>query len=390
MKIGIFGGTFNPPHNTHVALAREAIAQLGLDRLIVVPCGDPPHKQCDVSAQVRLQLARAAFGNFAQVDDYEINKESKSYTAETLAHYRQLYPDAKLYLIIGGDSVRDFGKWYCPERIVGMCTVAAVCRDDEESLEQPLRQLREVYGADAVTLTFSPTQLSSTDIRLRYEFGMDNGSLVPAEVDNYVFIHKLYSKYSAMIQTLKKYLIPQRFNHTFYVVKRGQELARDELKDKAFLACLLHDVAKYIPQQDYICYGFEQGDLPDSVVHSFLGSHVARQDFDIEDEEILNAIAYHTTGRPDMTELEKIVYVADKTEDSRPYPLEHLKQGSLDEQFVACLKEAYRVCLKRHCDSLCPLSELTVRWYCAADFGLEPLTAEDLQQEINKIRRKTT
>ena len=77
-----------------------------------------------------------------------------------------------------------------------------------------------------------------------------------------------------------------------------------------------------------------------------LGAKVACMDFGVTDNEILDAITYHTTGRPDMTRLDKIVYVADKTEQTRPYPLEHLLEGTLDEKFVACLKEAYQVCLE--------------------------------------------
>ena len=176
-----------------------------------------------------------------------------------------------------------------------------------------------------------------------------------------------------MALAVQKYLTPERFSHTFFVVKRGLELASDELRHKAFVACLLHDVAKYIPKSQYGKYNFTQNDLPDSVVHSFLGAEVARADFGIEDEEILDAIRFHTTGCPNMSDLAKIVYVADKTEDSRPYPKQHLKCGTLDEQFVACLKEAYEVCLQRHCDSVCPLSELTIRKYCPEYFGLKPL-----------------
>ncbi len=390
MKIGIFGGTFNPPHNTHLRMAHEASMQLQLDKLIVVPCGDPPHKICDVDKSTRLQMCELAFGAFAEVSNYEINKEGKSYTVETLRHFAEVYPQAELYLLIGGDSLANFDKWYHPEDIAKLCTLVVADRDSPN----PLKDVTDVvskFDAKIVSLQIEPTSVNSTDIRLRYEFGMDNGKLVSTAVDKYVLTNGLYCKYRAMVQAVKNYLTPQRFSHTFYVVKRGQELARDQLKDKAFVACLLHDVAKYIPKSEYGKYRFTQGDLPDSVVHSFLGSFVAQADFGIDDQDILSAIAYHTTGRPNMSELEKIVYVADKTEDSRPYPLEHLKRGSLNDQFVACLKEAYRVCLERHCDSLSPLSELTIRWYCAKDFGLKPLTMEEIQQkeEIQlKTRRK--
>ena len=364
MKIGIFGGTFNPPHNTHVAMASAAMEQLRLDKLFVLPCGDPPHKHCDVDADIRLTLCRLAFGDIAEVDDYEVVKRGKSYTVETLRHYRELYPDAQLYLIIGGDSLLGFHKWYLPEEIARLASLAVVCRK-RRMPASVARRIEQRFGAEVNFLRMEPTSLSSTELRLRYEFGMDNGEFVPQAVDEYVRDRQLYCKYRAMTDKLRQYLTPQRFEHTFYVVKRGQELAAEEEKDKAFVACLLHDCAKYIPKRRYSEYGYVQpDDMPDSVVHSFLGAKVAERDFGITDDEILDAIAYHTTGRPAMTRLDKIVYVADKTEDSRPYPLSHLKRGDLDRQFVACLKEAYAVCLERHCDSVCPLSEQTINYYC--------------------------
>lgn len=363
MRIGIFGGTFNPPHNTHVAMAREAIEQLRLDRLIVMPCCVPPHKSCDVAPAVRLALCELAFGDFAEVSDYEIAKGGTSYTADTVAHFSKIYPQAELYLVIGGDSLQDFAKWSRPDVIARLARLAVADRNRQTSVATSRRVVQQ-FGADVTFLNLPPTSLSSTEIRLRYEFGLDNGAFVPPSVDDYVLGNGLYSAHRAMADKVRLYLTPQRFMHTFYVVKRGQEIAPEPLKEKAFVACLLHDVAKYVPASDYARYGFEQGDLPDSVVHSFLGAKVAQMDFGIEDGEILDAIAYHTTGRPAMTELDKIVYVADKTEDSRPYALSHLKKGDLQEQFIACLKEAYQVCLERHCDSMCPLSDQTIDYYC--------------------------
>lgn len=390
MKIGIFGGTFNPPHNTHVEIARAALSQLRLDKLFVLPCGDPPHKKCDVDKETRLKLCHLAFDGIAEVDDYEIRKAGKSYTVETLEHFAQLYPQAELFLVIGGDSLADFGKWHCPKQIAELCTLTVADRDSSD-VANASNEARRKFDANVVLLQFTPTALSSTEIRLRYEFGMDNGEYMPEAVDSYILQNGLYGEHRAMALAVKDYLTPQRFLHTFYVVKRGQELAPEHLKEKAFVACLLHDVAKYISKSDYRKYRFTQGDLPDSVVHSFLGSYVAQLDFGIDDAEILDAIEFHTTGRPNMSELEKIVYIADKTEDTRPYDTAHLKCGTLDDQFVACLKEAYSVCLEQHNDSVCPLSEMTVRWYCPKDFGMPPFTVEEIQQyksEKVKTRRR--
>ncbi|MCH5151467.1 MAG: nicotinate (nicotinamide) nucleotide adenylyltransferase [Clostridiales bacterium] len=387
MKIGIFGGTFNPPHVSHLNIVRQALNQLSLDKMIVVPCGIPPHKPCEVDGRTRLTLTQLAFDGLAEVSDYELNKAGKSYTVETLRYFKDLYPNSELYLIIGGDSLVNFGKWYRPKEIATLATLVVADRKRKTSI-RTVNRIERDFGAKVVRLELKPTAVNSTEIRLRYQFGMDNTDVVPQSVNQYILQRGLYGEHRE-IAKLRSYLKSERFSHTFYVVKRGLELAADGEKDKVFTACLLHDCAKYISPADYAKYGFVQPhDMPDSVVHSFLGREVAKQDFGVTDGEILDAITYHTTGRPNMSRLEKIVYVADKTEDSRSYPLAHLKKGSLDDMFIACLKEAYEVCLERHCDSVCPLSEQTIDYYCNAEESIKYSGSDTIQME--KDMTKTT
>lgn len=367
MKIGLFGGTFNPPHLSHVNIACQAIKQLGLDKLLVVPCGDPPHKKCDVDKFVRLKLCRLAFngvdGNgIVNVWDYEISKPTKSYTAETLYEVKRLYPNAELFLIIGGDSLRDFHTWYCPNEIADMATI--VVADRGRRNRRAVAKVQRQFDARVVNLDVKPNAVSSTELRLRYQFGLDNGGYVPKAVDEFIVTDNLYAEYRNTVNKLRAYLKPQRFEHTFYVVKRGLELANNDERDKVFVACLLHDCAKYVDECDYAKYGFVRPNgMPKPVVHSFLGAKVAEKDFGITDPEILDAIAYHTTGRPNMTRLDKIVYVADKTEQTRPYPLSHLLKGSLDNMFVKCLAEANEYREQAHGDSDFELTNQTLEFY---------------------------
>ena len=348
------------------------------------PCGDPPHKTCDVAGNVRFELAKLAFDGIATVDDYELNKVGKSYTVETLRHVASSYPNAELYLIIGGDSFKSFGKWYCPHEIAELCTLAVASRGRRKTSKRTVERIEEKYGAKVVLLETQPNTVNSTEIRLRYQFGLDNTEYVPASVNDYVLTNGLFAEHSATIEKLRGYLKEERFNHTFYVVKRGLEICKEEEREEVFTACLLHDCAKYVTPDDYTKYGFTpQPDMPESVVHSFLGAEVARRDFGVTDQQILDAIVYHTTGRPNMTRLDKIVYVADKTEDSRPYPLSHLKRGSLDRMFIKCLIEAYEVCRERHHDSVCPLSEQTIDFYCPKE-----QSAHNIEQELHIPKEK--
>lgn len=367
MKIGLFGGTFNPPHNTHINIARQAVKQLGLDKLLIVPCGLPPHKRCDVDKLARLKMCRLAFdGVFeqgvAETWDYEISREGASYTVETLREVKRLYPQAELFLIIGGDSLSNFEKWYRPDEIARLAAIAVADRDNLGKSADCAAVSR--FGARVIFLDVVPNDVSSTEIRLRYQFGKDNAQYVPEAVDEYARKQGLYAEYRDTVNKLKGYLTPQRLEHTFYVVKRGLQLADDSLRDKAFLACLLHDAAKYLGERDYPRYGFVRpDDMPLPVVHSFLGAKVAQIDFNVTDTEILDAIAYHTTGRPNMTELDKIVYVADKTEETRPYPLEHLLRGTLDDMFIACLVEANEYREEKHGDNDFYLTDRTLEFY---------------------------
>ena len=370
MKIGVFGGTFNPPHNTHVNIARQAIKQLCLDKLLVVPCGTPPHKRSDVDKRTRLKLSELAFGNIAKVEvwDYEITKEGKSYTVETLREVKRIYPDCELYLVIGGDSLASFDKWYCPNEIAQLATLAVATRANED-FDNANIAAQSKFGANVIRLDIEPNGLSSTDIRLRYTMGRQVYD-VPLAVGRYILENKLYlnERYAWMKMRVQPFLSAERMEHTFYVVKRGLEFATDEEYDKVFTACLLHDCAKFINYHHYEDYGFiKPDDMPQLVVHSFLGAEVARIDYGVEDEEILNAIRYHTTGRPNMTRLEKIVYVADKTEQTRPYPLEHLLTGTLDEIFLKCLAEANEYRVEAHGDSDFWLTDQTLEYYLKKD-----------------------
>ena len=139
-------------------------------------------------------------------------------------------------------------------------------------------------------------------------------------------------------------------------------------KEKVFFACLLHDVAKNIPQSDWGKYGFENTEnLPPPVVHSFLGALVAKQVFGINDEEILNAIKYHTTGRPDMTRLEQIVYVADMIEITRGANLDEVRKkvyADFDEGFLLCLKSSYNCAARRFgAENVHKLTKESIKFY---------------------------
>lgn len=359
MKIGLFGGTFNPPHKTHITMACQAIEQLQLDKLIVMPCGDPPHKNTDVDKFARFEMCKIAFQGIGEVSDYEITKQGKSYTVDTLRHLHDVYPDAQFFLIIGEDSLRDFEKWYQPQQILQLCTLAVCQRDGVDT-----GVMDQKYVGKIRNLTFTPTDVSSTEIRLRYNFRLPNEQFVDENVNKYILDNNVYGKKTQVVDKLRTYVTDtKRFNHTYYVVKRGLQLAPSNLKEKTFWACLLHDCAKNLPETAYSNYNFDSADMPRAVIHAFLGAIVAKQDFGITDQEILDAIKYHCTARPNMTDLDMLVYVADKTEETRPFPTDHLLQGTLKNMFVACLLEANEYTLAKGNGKLYHLTQEAIDFY---------------------------
>ncbi len=362
MKVAIFGGTFNPPHKTHVEIANQAVRQLNLDKLLVVPCGQPTHKLCFVDKAKRMDMAKLAFAHLpVEIEPYEIDSDKPNYTLDTVKYIKSRYPSAQLFLIIGGDSLRDYDSWHCPDELAKLVTFAVAERKGVD-LSNAKQHCVSQYGMNIVSIQLDATDYSSTEIRLKYQYGMDVNE-VPQEVDEYIKRNGLFCEYRPMTSKLQSYLTPKRYSHTFYVTKVGLQLKSKCSEQDIFVACTLHDCAKYIGKDEYSLYNFKNDDnLPEPVVHAFLGAIVAQKDFGVSNKTILDAIKYHTTGRPDMTELDMVVYVADKIEQSRPYPTQHLVKNSLEATFLAVLIEAYEVCLKRN-RATSPLTLEAIQYY---------------------------
>ncbi len=190
-RIGVFGGSFDPIHIGHLAIAQEALWQCKLDVVLFVVAGHPPHKKApEVSAEDRLAMVASAIqGEPAfRVSPIEIERGGASYTAETLKEIGRLYPGASLYLIVGADSAVDFSSWKDPEAVVDMANVVVAPRPgfDLSEMEPRLRGKAQVFQ--------SPTlELSSTMIRERLRTGRPVRFLVPEAVERYIRERGLYS-----------------------------------------------------------------------------------------------------------------------------------------------------------------------------------------------------
>ena len=197
-KYGIMGGTFNPIHNAHLEIAKRAKEQYGLDEVIFMTGGNPPHKRsADMpDAQIRYEMVKRAVSeekNF-RADDYEVNLREYSYSVNTLWHLKELYPGDELYFIIGGDSARDFSKWYKPSEIAKLCVLLVYPRESKEETSEYAKRIISEYGGDVRLIDASVTDISSTKIRSRIRCGEDVDDMIPKCVWEYINENGIYKK----------------------------------------------------------------------------------------------------------------------------------------------------------------------------------------------------
>lgn len=198
IRIGIYGGTFSPPHNGHIQAAKAFMEQMWLDFLYVIPTALPPHKEMEVeiSAKDRLEMCRLAFAGIegVYVSDMEIARGGRSYTVDTL---RELYgEDRRLFLLCGTDMVLTLDQWRMPEEIFRLCYPVYIRRDHDKSLDAPLiRKMTEYnqkYGKMVRKIVCEPIELSSSDVRKAISCGKDISKMVPPAVKKYIIDNHLY------------------------------------------------------------------------------------------------------------------------------------------------------------------------------------------------------
>jgi nicotinate-nucleotide adenylyltransferase len=197
VKLGILGGTFDPPHLAHLALAEEARSLLGLDRVLFVPAGDPWRKagQEITPAEHRLAMVHLAVADkpHFEVCTLEIEREGPSYTVDTLAELADQYgPEAELYLILGEDALHDMPNWKEPERIVALARLVVARRPSLPEPPVPPESAIHGLAERLIPLDMPPIDISATALRERARQGLSLRGLVPAGVAEYIEQHGLY------------------------------------------------------------------------------------------------------------------------------------------------------------------------------------------------------
>lgn len=199
-KIGIIGGTFNPIHIGHLMLAKRAYEEYGLDKVVFLPNGNPPHKNDNgiLDGQLRLDMVRLAIEGEEEFtySDMEILNPAYSYTSESLAKFCDQDPDARYYFIVGGDSLDYMDEWYHPEEIFKRAVILAGPRGpfDMEQMFHKMNDLKEKYQADIRLLHMPSFEISSNWLRQALESGNSVRYYVPKAVEEYITENRLYKK----------------------------------------------------------------------------------------------------------------------------------------------------------------------------------------------------
>ncbi len=370
MRIGLFGGSFDPTHIEHVNLVKNAIDCLSLDKLIVLPAHTPPHKRGKTltSDEMRLEICRLAFSGIEKVEvsGYEIEKGGVSYTFETCQYFRSLYPSAQLFWLVGTDMLRDFPSWKNPDKILDAVTLAVCARAEKgEWLKNEKANFYRLFKKEFAVIDYEGKELSSTKIRILASAGEDISEFVGEKVSNYIKEKGLYE-----IKGAKKALALEKLSrkeHSIRVaemaVKRATSLGVSERL--AITAALFHDCAKNLERSSPYLKGFQiTQDVPAPVVHQFAGAYVAENVFGVNDEDILNAIRYHTSGRANMSALERLIFLSDMLEYGRDYDVvEKLRTLFWDktDDLTVCMAVALKESLRFLKEKEVPVYELTVQ-----------------------------
>jgi nicotinate-nucleotide adenylyltransferase len=197
-RVGILGGTFNPPHIGHLSVARAAREQLQLARVVLVPARTPPHKaiECEPGPEHRYEMCRltAAADERIEISRVELDREGTSYTVDTLRLLHEQAPDDELTLIVGSDMAVDLPRWRDPEGILGLASLAVAARAGAER-ETVRTRLAALRGAERVAfLDMEEVDVSSSLVRERVAHGLEIKDLVADGVAEYIEDHGLYRK----------------------------------------------------------------------------------------------------------------------------------------------------------------------------------------------------
>ncbi|MHB8962090.1 MAG: nicotinate (nicotinamide) nucleotide adenylyltransferase [Saccharofermentanales bacterium] len=379
MRIGIFGGTFDPIHKGHLAILDAAASGGFFERIYVVPSAIPPHKPINSISMstYRYEMARIAVKNMnfdipVILSDIEICRNRVSYTLDTVREIsRHFNSKASIFLICGSDVLFDIQKWHRPDELLHETGLYLALRPgyNGHTLYDHIEDIRNRYSTRIELFSADLIDISSMQLRERLFSGDASADpFIDPGVLRWIRKNQLYDPaydfqndiQPATMQKLADYefrlrslISSQRLVHSLNTMKECIRLSKlfDTSPDKCAIAGLLHDCTKHSKSGMYTVEDLALTDIsyndiigiPAEIEHAYTGSVYAQRNFDIVDEDILNAIRYHTTSRLDASQMEKIVFIADKIEPGRTFhridEIRQISYRNLDDGLLECLRD---------------------------------------------------
>ena len=382
-RIGIMGGSFNPIHERHLAIAACALREARLNKVVFLPTGNPPHKHAELAeAEHRFEMTRLATLREPKfsVSRAEIDREGVIYTVDTLQLLRKQMQEAEFFYIIGEDTLLDLPNWRTPDRVFELCTFLVCSRTLQNVAEHPMVGALRARGAKFVFLSLPPLDVNATEIRAQLARG-EIPPFLPLQVYEYIRIMGLYgvtaapAGANALYGKLKQALSDKRLLHSLLVAVTARTLAKEHglNEEECELAGLLHDCAKCMPLQtlqgiarDHRLLLDKETFVNENLLHGPVGAVLAETEYGVCSANILSAIRCHTTGRVGMLPTDMALFLADKIEPSRrTYPaLEEVRELSKDNLVKATLTSmrSTQAYVSRQNAPLHPTTQSVIRW----------------------------
>lgn len=356
MNILIYGGGFNPPHLGHRAALKAGRKALQPDLTLVIPDGKPPHKPFPAhspDADERIKLSKLCFGSLSdtKVLDLAMRREGPCYMVDTVTELREQYPKDDLFLLLGSDMLLSFDSWYRADELMQQCTLAALCREsgEREALQKKAEELQS-KGARVILVDHEPVEISSS--RLRCLLPERRGrEYLRDQVYQEIIRCRLYGAkpdLDWLREQMRDLVKKKRQSHVLGCEETARRLAErwGEDPDDAAEAGLLHDCSKRWKEEEQLAYCNKMGIALDEgerqnpqLLHARTGAVLARELFGVP-ERIQSAIRWHTTGKPDMNRLEKILYLADMIEPNRDFPGVEELRALAEQDLDRCMAHA--------------------------------------------------
>lgn len=321
-KVALLGGSFDPIHQGHIAMAREALRQIGADEVWFIPTYQTPLKDRILTSDThRTEMIRLAIESEPRfrLETIELERKEKSYTIDTLRELKEKYPDIRFYYLIGSDQMEQFDKWRDVDELMQLAEFVGIEREN-------------TFGSNPCHLrcmNMEQVPVSSSKIRKG-----DCLQYVDEKVLDYIYKNRLY-----VLDFVRSRVHERRFLHSCSVADLCELFALENGydPDKAYLIGLFHDVAKELDPRQMKAWmkkiAPEYMDAHPAIFHGFVGGQVIRSVFRLDDPQISNAIHWHVLGLS-ADPYAMMVYCADKLDPTRGYD-----SSGLIEQ---CKKDIYK------------------------------------------------